>query len=161
YRSARAKFDADPAFADRARRRVVALQAGDPDTLAAWQEIVAESKVHFNEVYDRLGVLLTDEDAVGESFYNPFLHEVCEDLERRGAAARSEGALCVFFDDIRGPDGNPVPLIVQKSDRGLGYATTDLAAIRYRVDNLGARRRLQGVEARPARHFRRVFEAAR
>ncbi len=161
YRSARARFDSDAEFADRARRRVVELQAGDPETLAGWQDIVAESKVYFNDVYDRLGVLLTDDDAVGESFYNPFLHDVCEDLERRGVAVRSDGALCVFFDDIRGPDGNPVPLIVQKSDGGFGYATTDLAAIRHRVNTLGAERILYVVDARQTLHFRMVFEAAR
>lgn len=161
YRAARAAFDSDQQFADRARRRVVELQAGDPETVAGWQEIVAESNVYFNDVYDRLGVLLTDEDAVGESFYNPYLRDVAEDLERRGVAVRSEGALCIFFDDIRGPEGNPVPLIVQKSDGGFGYATTDLAAIRYRADTLGARRILYVVDARQALHFRMVFEAAR
>jgi arginyl-tRNA synthetase len=161
YRAARATFDSDADFADRARLRVVDLQAGDPATLARWAEIVAESKVYFNDVYDRLGVLLTDDDAVGESFYNPALHAVAEDLERRGVAVRSEGALCVFFDDIRGPDGTPVPLIVQKSDGGFGYAATDLAAIRYRVDSLGAQRILYVVDARQALHFRMVFQTAR
>jgi arginyl-tRNA synthetase len=161
YRDAREKFDSDPEFADRARRRVVALQAGDADTIAGWQEIVGESKIYFNDVYERLGVLLTDDDAVGESFYNPYLHDVAEDLERRGVAVRSDGALCVFFDDVQGPDGNPVPLIVQKSDGGFGYAATDLAAIRYRVGTLGATRLLYVVDARQALHFRMVFEAAR
>jgi arginyl-tRNA synthetase len=161
YQAARKQFDADPEFADRARRRVVELQAGDEATLASWAAIVAESKIYFNEVYDRLGVLLTDDDAVGESFFNPFLREVAEDLELRGVAVRSEGALCVFFDDIRGPDGNPVPLIIQKSDGGFGYGTTDLAAIRYRVSTLGADRVLYVVDSRQALHFRMVFEAAR
>ncbi len=161
YRAARAKFDSDPEFVERARRRVVDLQAGDPETLAGWQDIVAESKVYFNEVYGRLGVLLTDDDAVGESFYNPFLRGVAEDLEQRGVAVRSEGALCVFFDDVRGPDGNPVPLIIQKSDGGFGYAATDLAAIRHRVETLGATRLLYVVDARQALHFRMVFETAR
>jgi hypothetical protein len=114
YRASRKKFDSDPEFADRARKRVVALQAGDPETVAGWQDIVAESKIYFEAVYERLGVLLTDEDAIGESFYNPFLQEVCADLEERGIAVRSDGALCVFFDDILGPDGTPAPLIVQK-----------------------------------------------
>jgi arginyl-tRNA synthetase len=161
YRAARAKFDGDTEFADRARRRVVDLQAGDADTLAGWEEIVAESKIYFNDVYDRLGVLLDDDDAVGESFYNPFLNDVAQDLERRGIAVRSDGALCVFFDDIRGPDGNPTPLIIQKSDGGFGYAATDLAAIRHRVDTLGATCILYVVDARQALHFRMVFETAR
>jgi arginyl-tRNA synthetase len=161
YRTARETFDGDPDFADRARRRVVSLQAGDAETLAGWEEIVAESKVYFNDVYGRLGVLLTDDDAVGESFYNPFLPAVAEDLERRGIAVRSDGALCVFFDDIRGPEGNQVPMIIQKSDGGFGYAATDLAAIRHRVDTLGATRILYVVDARQALHFRMVFETAR
>ncbi|MEP7023649.1 MAG: arginine--tRNA ligase, partial [Actinomycetota bacterium] len=161
YRSARAAFESDPGFADRSRLRVVELQAGDPETLAGWETIVAESKIYFGEVYDRLNVLLTDEDAVGESFYNPFLHGVAEDLERRGVAVRDDGALCVFFDDIRGPEGNRVPLIIQKSDGGFGYAATDLAAIRYRTETLGASLVLYVVDQRQALHFRMVFETAR
>jgi arginyl-tRNA synthetase len=161
YRASRKKFDSDPEFADRARKRVVALQAGDPETVAGWQDIVAESKIYFEAVYDRLAVLLTDEDAIGESFYNPVLQEVCTDLEERGIAVRSDGALVVFFDDILGPDGTPAPLIVQKSDGGFGYAATDLAAIRYRVGTLHAKRILYVVDARQALHFRMVFEAAR
>jgi arginyl-tRNA synthetase len=161
YRASRAEFDGDQEFADRARRRVVALQAADPETIAGWEQIVAESKIYFNDVYRRLDVLLTDADAAGESFYNPFLQEVAADLEERGIAVRSDGALCVFFDDIRGPDGNPTPLIVQKSDGGFGYAATDLAAIRFRVGTLHARRILYVVDARQALHFRMVFAAAR
>jgi arginyl-tRNA synthetase len=161
YQAARRRFDSDPAFADRSRERVVALQAGDPETVAGWQEIVAESKVYFNEVYARLDVLLTDDDAVGESFYNPYLRDIAADLERRGIAVRSDGALCVFFDGINGPDGKPVPLIVQKADGGFGYAATDLAAIRYRVEKLGANRILYVVDSRQALHFRMVFETAR
>src|SRR5690606_28291831 len=161
YQQARQRFETDPAFVERARRRVVDLQAGDPETLAAWQELVDESKIYFNDVYQRLGVLLTDDDAVGESFYNPMLRETADDLEQRGVAVRSDGALCVFFDDIRGPDGNPSPLIVQKRDGGFGYAATDLAAIRHRVGTLGASRILYVVAARQALHFRMVFETAR
>lgn len=161
YRDARTRFDSDPDFADRARKRVVALQAGDPDTIAAWQDIVAESKRYFEAVYAALDVLLVDEDAIGESFYNPFLADVCADLERSDVAVRSDGALCVFFDDITGPDGEPSPLIVQKSDGGYGYATTDLAAIRYRVGPLDATQLLYVVDARQALHFQMVFETAR
>jgi arginyl-tRNA synthetase len=161
YRDARAKFNADQGFVERARNRVVALQAGDEETLAGWHEIVAESKVYFEDVYARLDVRLVDEDAVGESFYNPFLTEIAEDLEARGIAVRSNGALCVFFDDVKGPDGEPVPLIVQKSDGGFGYAATDLAAIRHRVDDLGADQILYVVDSRQALHFKMVFETAR
>ncbi|MGB6163495.1 MAG: arginine--tRNA ligase [Pseudonocardiaceae bacterium] len=161
YRDARVRFDSEPDFADRARKRVVALQAGDADTMAAWKDMVAESKRYFEAVYAKLGVLLTDTDAVGESFYNPFLADVCAELERSGVAVRSDGALCVFFDDIKGSDGEPTPLIVQKSDGGYGYATTDLAAIRYRIDSLGASQLLYVVDARQALHFTMVFETAR
>jgi arginyl-tRNA synthetase len=161
YRDARTRFDNEPDFADRARKRVVALQAGDEDTIAAWKEIVAESKRYFEAVYAELGVLLTDDDAIGESFYNPFLPEICAELERSGVAVRSDGALCVFFDDIKGADGQPTPLIVQKSDGGYGYATTDLAAIRYRIGLLGATQLLYVVDARQALHFKMVYETAR
>jgi arginyl-tRNA synthetase len=161
YRQAQADFDTNPDFAERARRRVVALQAGDPATLAGWRALVEVSQRHYRDVYQRLGVTLADADAVGESFYNPQLPEVAEDLERRGVAVRSDGALCVFFDDIRGPDGNPAPLIVRKRDGGYGYAATDLAAIRHRVGTLRATRILYVVESRQALHFRMVFETAR
>ena len=161
YRDARAKFNEDQDFVERARNRVVALQAGDAETLAGWHEIVAESKVYFEDVYSRLDVRLVDEDAVGESFYNPFLTGIAEDLEQRGIAVRSNGALCVFFDGVLGPDGEPVPLIVQKSDGGFGYAATDLAAIRHRVDDLHADQILYVVDSRQALHFKMVFETAR
>jgi len=161
YRSARELFDQDPAFADRARARVVTLQAGDPYTVSRWREIVEESMRYFRTIYDQLGVLLTDDDAVGESFYNPVLEQVAEELEQKGVAVRSEGALCVFFDDVRGPEGQQVPLIVRKRDGGFGYAATDLAAIRYRTATLGAERLLYVVDARQALHLRMVFETAR
>ncbi len=161
YRAARTAFDQDPAFAQRARRRVVTLQGGDPDTRAAWSRMVAQSTACFTEVYQRLGVLLSERDAVGESFYNPLLPEIARDLEERGIAVYSDGALCVFFDEITGPDGTPVPLIIRKSDGGYGYAATDLAALRHRVEELRATRLLYVVDARQALHFRMVFAAAR
>lgn len=161
YRASRLQFDSDPDFADRARKRVVELQAGDPETISVWQQIVDESKAYFEAVYDRLDVLLRDEDAVGESFYNDALAGVCHDLEASGVAVRSNGALCVFFDDVTNAEGQPVPLIIQKSDGGYGYATTDLAAIRYRVGTLAADQILYVVDSRQALHFRMVFEAAR
>ncbi|MEV6810860.1 arginine--tRNA ligase [Micromonospora sp. NPDC051296] len=161
YRQARAAFDGDPTFAERARRRVVALQGGDPATLAAWRDIVAESTRYFTDVYDRLGVRLTGADAVGESAYNAALPGVAAELAQRGVAAVSDGALCVFFDDVRGPDGTPTPLIVRKRDGGFGYAATDLAALRQRVGDLHADRLLYVVDARQALHFRMVFDTAR
>ncbi|MBG0853367.1 arginine--tRNA ligase [Streptomyces spinoverrucosus] len=161
YKAARKKFDADEEFKTRARRRVVDLQAGDPHTLAMWQKFVDESKIYFFSVFEKLDMEVRDPDIVGESGYNDMLAETCRLLEESGVAVRSEGALCVFFDDIKGPDGKPVPLIVQKSDGGYGYAATDLSAIRDRVFNLKANSLIYVVDARQSLHFKMVFETAR
>jgi arginyl-tRNA synthetase len=161
YRAARAEFEADPAFVERSRRRVVALQAGDAETVAAWRDIVEESTRYFTDVYRRLNVLLEPADVVGESFYNPQLPAVVDDLLALGVATVSDGAVCVFFPDLLGPGGSPVPLIVRKSDGGFGYAATDLAAVRHRVTTLHADRVLYVVDARQALHFRMVFDTAR
>ncbi|MFD0316567.1 arginine--tRNA ligase [Streptomyces flavalbus] len=161
YKAARRLFDSDDAFKTRARRRVVDLQAGDPHTLATWQKFVDESKIYFFSVFEKLDMEVRDPDIVGESGYNDMLAETCRLLEESGVAVRSEGALCVFFDDVKGPDGNPVPLIVQKSDGGYGYAATDLSAIRDRVFNLKANTLLYVVDARQSLHFKMVFETAR
>ncbi len=161
YKASRAVFDSDEEFKDRARRRVVDLQAGEPETLARWHKIVDESKIYFNSVYAKLDIEIHDEDVVGESAYNDMLAETCRLLEESGVAVHSEGALCVFFDDIKGKDGEPVPLIVRKADGGFGYAATDLSAIRDRVAGLGADTILYVVDARQSLHFKMVFEAAR
>ncbi|KUN34145.1 arginyl-tRNA synthetase [Streptomyces longwoodensis] len=161
YKAARRKFDSDEEFKTRARRRVVDLQAGDAHTLATWQKFVDESKIYFFSVFEKLDMEVRDADIVGESGYNDMLAETCRLLEESGVAVRSEGALCVFFDDIKGPDGKPVPLIVQKSDGGYGYAATDLSAIRDRVFHLKADTLLYVVDARQSLHFRMVFETAR
>ncbi|MEU6578818.1 arginine--tRNA ligase [Streptomyces sp. NPDC046805] len=161
YKASRVLFDSDEEFKTRARRRVVDLQAGDPETLAMWQKFVDESKIYFYSVFDKLDMEILDADVVGESGYNDMLQETCRLLEESGVAVRSEGALCVFFDDVKGPDGNPVPLIVQKSDGGFGYAATDLSAIRDRVFNLKATSIIYVVDARQSLHFKMVFETAR
>ncbi|OEV00903.1 MULTISPECIES: arginine--tRNA ligase [Streptomyces] len=161
YKSSRALFDSDEEFKARARDRVPALQSGDPDTLALWHKIVDESKTYFQGVYDELDVEIRDADIVGESAYNDALQDVVKELEESGVAVRSEGALCVFFEDVKGPDGTPTPLIVQKSNGGFGYAATDLAAIRNRVGELQADTLLYVVDARQSLHFRMVFETAR
>jgi arginyl-tRNA synthetase len=155
YKRAQEHFAADPAFADAARRRVVALQAGDPLTRGIWQQLIDVSKAGFNRAYRRLGVLLTDDDLAGESIYNPLLPGVAADLEAAGIAVRDQGALVVFIE------GDEAPLIVQKSDGGFGYAATDLAAIRYRVGTLGATRLIYVVGAPQAHHFQQVFAVAR
>ncbi|MDX3467009.1 arginine--tRNA ligase, partial [Streptomyces scabiei] len=161
YKAARKLFDSDEEFKTRARRRVVDLQAGDPHTLATWQKFVDESKIYFFSVFEKLDMEVRDADIVGESGYNDMLDETCRLLEESGVAVRSEGALCVFFDDVKGPDGNPVPLIVKKSDGGYGYAATDLSAIRDRVFHLKANSLLYVVDARQSLHFKMVFETAR
>ncbi|MFJ1650370.1 arginine--tRNA ligase [Streptomyces sp. NPDC088337] len=161
YKAARRLFDSDEEFKTRARRRVVDLQAGDAHTVTMWQKFVDESKIYFFSVFEKLDMDVRDADIVGESGYNDMLAETCRLLEESGVAVRSEGALCVFFDDVKGPDGNKVPLIVQKSDGGYGYAATDLSAIRDRVFNLKANNLLYVVDARQSLHFKMVFETAR
>jgi arginyl-tRNA synthetase len=161
YQAARAKFEGDEDFAARARRRVVALQGGDPETLRLWRELVELSKHYFNRIYRRLGVTLTDEDLAGESTYNDRLAAVCDELEAAGIATVSDGALCVFLDGYTGREGRPVPLIIRKSDGGYGYATTDLAAIRHRVEDLRADRVLYVIGAPQSLHLRMVWETAR
>ncbi|MFD8918444.1 arginine--tRNA ligase [Streptomyces sp. NPDC059569] len=161
YKASRTLFDSDEEFKARARDRVVDLQAGDKETLALWQRFVDESKIYFYSVFNQLDMEIRDPDIVGESGYNDMLEETCRLLEESGVAVRSEGALCVFFDDVKGPDGNQVPLIVQKSNGGYGYAATDLSAIRDRVRNLSATTLLYVVDARQSLHFKMVFETAR
>jgi arginyl-tRNA synthetase len=158
---ARAKFDSEPVFADRARRRVVLLQGGDPDTLRLWQELVDLSKEYLHRMYGRLQVTLTDEDIRGESFYNAMLPDVVAELRAKDLAVESDGALCVFPDGFTGRDDKPLPVIVRKSDGGYNYSTTDLATIRYRVEELEADRAIYVVGSAQALHFRMVFAVAR
>jgi arginyl-tRNA synthetase len=161
YKEARRKFDADPAFADRSRRRVVALQGGDEATLALWRRFVAESRRYIAELYTKLGLTMKDSDVAGESLYNPMLPEVVAELEKKGLARESDGALCVFPPGFTGREGEPLPLIVRKQDGGYGYATTDLAAVRYRIETLGARRLIYVVGSPQSQHLSMVFETAK
>ncbi|MGI5469584.1 arginine--tRNA ligase [Streptomyces sp. CA-132043] len=161
YKASRAVFDADEAFKERARKRVVALQSGDKETLDLWQRFVDESKVYFYSVFEKLDMEIRDDEIVGESAYNDMMAETARLLEESGVAVRSEGALVVFFDDIKGKDDQPVPLIVQKADGGFGYAASDLSAIRDRVFGLKATTLLYVVDVRQSLHFKMVFETAR
>ncbi|MER6242908.1 arginine--tRNA ligase [Streptomyces griseorubiginosus] len=161
YKASRVVFDSDEEFKERARKRVVALQSGDKETLELWQQFVDESKVYFYSVFEKLDMEIRDEEIVGESAYNDGMPETARLLEEMGVAERSEGALVVFFDDIRGKDDQPVPLIVQKADGGFGYAASDLTAIRNRVNDLHATSLLYVVDVRQSLHFKMVFEAAR
>src|SRR5262245_17046714 len=161
YQAARARFDADPTFAERARRRVVLLQGEDPETLALWHRLIDVSVEHFSALYGQLGVTLRPEDVAGESRYNAALPAVVADLERSGLALPSEGAICVFLPGFTGRDGEPVPLMIRKQDGGYTYATTDLAALRHRVETLGARRVIYVVGQEQSQHLAMVFETAR
>jgi arginyl-tRNA synthetase len=161
YQAARAEFDGDVDFAVRARSRVVALQAGDPETRRLWGQLVELSRHYFNRIYGTLGVTLTDADLAGESTYNDDLARVCEELEAQGLATVDEGALCVFLDGYTGREGKPLPLIVRKSDGGYGYATTDLATVRRRVRELRGERLLYVIGATQSLHLRMVWETAR
>jgi arginyl-tRNA synthetase len=139
----------------------VALQAGEPETLRLWEMLISDSKQYYNMIYRKLGVTLTDADLDPESFYNPMLEAVCRDLERAGVATISDGALCAFPPGFKARDGSPLPLILRKSDGGYGYGTTDMAAIRYRVDDLRADRLVYVVGSEQAQHFAMVFAVAR
>jgi arginyl-tRNA synthetase len=165
YQAARAKFDASATdadgFATRARLRVVALQGGDQETFAVWQRLVAQSKRYFNAIYSTLGISLTDDHIAGESSYDAHLAQLCQELEERGLARTSDGALCTFPEGFTGRDGQPLPLIIRKSDGGYGYGTTDLATIRYRVRDLEADRILYVVGAPQNVHLRMVMATAR
>ena len=161
YKEARVKFDSDDTFKERSRGRVVALQSGDAETLRLWRIIVDQSISYLDQVYQDLGVSLEIADVVGESYYNDMLENVVADLDAAGLLVESGGALCVFPPGFTNRDGEALPLIVQKSDEGFGYAASDLAAVRDRVDNLHADELLYVVGVPQAQHFEMVFAVAR
>ena len=162
YRQAKQRFDADGAFQLASREEVVRLQGGDPQSRRAWQLLCEQSRREFQAIYDRLDIRLQER---GESFYNPHLEAVVGDLAASGLLVVDDGARCVFLEGVQGKDGGPLPLIVQKSDGGFNYATTDLAAIRYRFaappEGDGARRLIYVTDAGQASHFAGVFQVAR
>ena len=153
YRDAKVRFDESPEFADRAREYVVKIQQGDAHCLKLWREFIDISLGHCEEVYSKLGVKLSKNDVRAESFYNPMLPKVIDTLRDRGLLVESDGAKCVFNSDT--------PVIVQKSDGGYLYATTDLAALEFRVKELKADRISYVVDARQSEHFREIFAIAR
>lgn len=161
YRASKKRFDADPDFADKARQRVVQLQAGDEQSLALWRLMIDESVRHMNAIYERLGLTMTDADIRPESFYNECLADVIEDLDGIGLLEDSVGAKVVFCEGFADPDGNPLPMIVRKSDGGYLYATTDLAAARFRIDKLGADRIVYVTDPRQSQHFAMLFQVLR
>ncbi|WP_426116086.1 arginine--tRNA ligase [Pseudomonas sp. DSP3-2-2] len=161
YRAAKKRFDESEEFAERARALVVKLQAGDAECLSLWTKFKDISLSHCQKVYDLLNVKLTPADVMGESAYNDDLANVVADLKAAGLLVESNGAQCVFLEEFKTAEGTPLPVIVQKAGGGYLYATTDLAAIRYRSKVLKADRALYFVDQRQALHFQQVFEVAR
>ena len=161
YSDARGKFDANSNFASRSRARVVRMQSSEPETIELWQMLVDRSLVHFNEVYQRMGILLSNNDLAGESKYESALPRVVEKLAKVGLLEESDGAKVVYLDGWKNREGEPLPLIIEKADGGYNYATSDLACILDRIENVGSRDFLYVVGAEQAQHFAMVFEVAR
>jgi arginyl-tRNA synthetase len=161
YRAAKKRFDESEAFATRARGLVVKLQAGDPECMALWTRFKDISLSHCQKTYELLNVKLSMADVMGESAYNDDLANVVADLKAKGLLVEDQGAQCVFLEEFKNSEGEPLPVIVQKADGGYLYATTDLAAVRYRSNTLQADRALYFVDQRQALHFNQVFEVAR
>ncbi|WP_341502303.1 arginine--tRNA ligase [Gallaecimonas sp. GXIMD4217] len=161
YRAAKQRFDESADFADRARELVVALQSGDEYCNKLWREFNDISLSHCHEIYQRLNVSLSRDDVMGESAYNDDLAQVVADLDAKGLLVEDQGAKCVFLDEFKGKDDEPLPIIVQKADGGFLYASTDLAAMRYRAKVLKADRAMYFVDQRQALHFKQVFTLAK
>ncbi len=158
YRESKKRFDEDEGFKKTAQYKVVALQQGQPEALHAWKIICAISALAYQEIYDLLDVKLTTR---GESFYNPYLAPVLEDLSRKGLIEESQGAKCIFIPGFRGKEGEPLPLIMQKSDGGFNYASTDMASIWHRTQIEHAARLIYVVDAGQSTHFEMIFAAGR
>ena len=158
YKRAKQRFDEDEAFKEASRQEVVRLQSGAEDSVRAWQLLCEQSRREFQTIYDRLDIHLTER---GESFYNPLLAAVVEDLDKLGLLVEDQGAKCVFLEGFTNKDGQPLPLIVQKSDGGYNYATTDLAALRYRIQQDGADRIIYVTDAGQSNHFAQFFQVAK
>jgi arginyl-tRNA synthetase len=158
YRQAKLRFDADEVFQETARQEVVRLQAGAQDTIHAWKLLCEQSRREFQVIYELLDIKLTER---GESFYNPLLSGVVEDLEKSGLLVENQGAKCVFLEGFTNREGEPLPLIVQKSDGGYNYATTDLASLRYRIQQDEAKRIIYVTDSGQANHFAQFIQVAR
>ncbi|AMX03120.1 arginine--tRNA ligase [Microbulbifer thermotolerans] len=161
YREAKVRFDDEEGFADRAREYVVKLQGGDPECLKLWQQFIDISISHSEEIYEKLNVTLKRSDVYGESQYNDDLPVLVKELLDRGIAVEDQGAIVVFLEEMADKEGNPSPMIIQKKGGGYLYATTDLAAIRYRANKLQADRILYVVDARQSLHLQQAFTASR
>ena len=161
YKSAQELYASNSSFAQLGRKCVVSFQKGDPKVIKLWGEIVELSRREIYPIYEKLNVVLRKEDERGESFYKDMLADVVAELKKKGLAVESEGAMCVFPPGFKDKEGKPLPLIVQKSDGAYLYATTDLAAIRYRVDKLKADKIIYVTDARQSLHFQMVFAVAK
>ncbi|WP_319782669.1 arginine--tRNA ligase [Oceanisphaera sp. IT1-181] len=157
YRESKQKYDADPVFAERARNYVVKLQGGDTYCLAMWQKLVNITLHHNQEIYARLNVSLTPEHVMGESMYNPMLAGIVEDLQAKGLAVESEGAIVVYLDEYKNKDGDPMGVIVRKRDGGFLYTTTDIACAKYRYEQLHADRVLYFIDSRQHQHLMQAW----
>lgn len=157
YRASKKCFDEDPEFKKRSQLQVVKLQGGDEVALASWTMICDISRKAFQEIYQLLDVKITER---GESFYNPFLASTVADLEKRGMVTISDGAKCIYLEGFVGRDDTPLPMIIQKSDGGYNYDTTDMAAIRHRIEVEKADRIIIVTDAGQSLHFQMVFKAA-
>lgn len=158
YRAAKKRFDEDAEFKEISRAAVVELQAGGAEAKLAWQLLCEQSRREFQKIYDTLNIQLEER---GESFYNQFLSDVVTDLRETGLLQESQGALCVFLEGFSNKDGQPLPLIVQKTDGGYNYATTDLAALRYRIREDKATRIIYVTDIGQSGHFTQVFQVAK
>ena len=160
YQVAKKRFDVDDEFAVNARKEVVHLQSGNENSIQIWEQFINESLNHCDEIYAKLNVTLTRSHLDAESKYNDALPGIISQLESRGLLSESEGAKCVFLPQFLGKDGDSLPVIVQKSDGGYLYSTTDLAAIDYKCQELDINRALYVVDARQSLHFQQVFAVA-
>ena len=161
YRQANKRFSEDEEFAARARDWVVRLQSGDEQALKLWGKFRQESLKHCQRIYEMLNVKLGEQDIRGESFYNEMLPGIVDELIDKGIAVEDEGAICVFLEQFKGKDGSVLPVLIRKRDGGYLYATTDLAAIKFRVNELKAHRLIYVTDARQKLHFEQVFAVAR
>lgn len=156
YKASKKKFDEDPDFKKRSQLQVVKLQSGDEESLSAWKRICEISRVAFQEIYDLMDIKTEER---GESFYNPYLANLVKELEEKGVVTTSNGAKCIFLEGINGRDGAPLPMIIQKSDGGFNYDTTDMAALKHRIEEEKAERIVILTDAGQSLHFQMLFQA--
>lgn len=158
YRNSKKLFDTDPEFKKRSQLQVVDLQAGKKNAVQAWELICEISRKGYQEIYDLLDVNLKER---GESFYSPYLKHVVDEFEKKGLLEFSDGARCVFLEGFKNREGDPLPLMIQKSDGGYNYDTTDLAALRYRIFEDKAERIVYVTDLGQSLHFQMIFAAGK